>query len=306
MDIWEKVRAVQLMQEYIHNNLDEKVTLENLSKAAGYSKWHSLRIFKEVFHKTPYEYIKAIRLTKAAYCIRGEADVNILNVAMQTGFNSHEGFTKAFTSYFGINPSKYKNSVIPLRYMYFEPTSILQYYLLLNSEEYKAMSTTPRTVTVTVIEKSARKLVLKRGIKSTDYFSWCAEIGCDAWELMSTITPALDKVAFVKLPPHLVIKGTSKAACAIEVSLDFDSYIPEGFDIIELPAHLMMLFQGAPYENEEWYGEAHSELRRAIKNYVPELYGYEFAKHSAPHFYYGTSAKTGCREMIPVRPLLSK
>lgn len=308
MDIWEKVKAVQLMQDYIHESINEKITLEKLAQAAGYSKWHSLRIFKEIFNKTPHGYIKAMRLTRAAHCIRDdkESNANILDVAMQMGFDSHEGFTKAFTGYFGINPSKYRNSVIPMHYMYFEPASILQYYLLLNSEEHKAMGAVQRIVTVTVVEKTARKLVLKRGIKSTDYFGWCAEIGCDKWELMSTITPALDKVSFVELPPHLIAKGTSKAACCVEVPLDFNSGIPDGFDIIEIPAHLMMWFQGAPYENEEWYGEAHTEMYSAIKNYNPELYGYAFDTESAPRFEYGTSAKTGCRVMIPVKRLSEK
>lgn len=305
MDIWEKIGAVQRMQDYIHQNIDGKITSENLYKEAGYSKWHSLRIFKEVNNKAPFEYIRAVRLTKAAQSIRVNSNVNILDVAMNTGFTSHEGFTKAFFNYFGVNPSKYSKYNIPLRYMYFEPSSILHSYLLINSKEYKDMSGMPRTVTVTIIEKPACKLILKRGIKSTDYFSYCDEIGCDTWEILENVTRALDKVVFVELPPYLIISGTSKVACAVEVPLDFNSDIPEGFEIIELPVHLMMWFQGAPYEDENWYGEAHSEMYRAIENYKPELYGYEFAKDSAPCFGYGTSAATGCREMIPVKRLLT-
>ena len=168
------------------------------------------------------------------------------------------------------------------------------------------MSETPRTVTVTVLEKSARKLVLKRGIRASDYFSWCEEIGCDQWELMDTVAPALEPTCLVELPAPLIKEGTSKVACAREVPLDFTSELPKGFDIIELPAQLMMSFRGAPYEDESWYGEAHEELRRAIAAYRPEQYGYEFARDSAPHFHYGASAAAGCWEMIPVRPLLKK
>jgi hypothetical protein len=64
-----------------------------------------------------------------------------------------------------------------------------------------------------------------------------------------------------------------------------------------------MWFQGAPYEDEEWYGHAHEEMDRAIANYKPELYGYGFACDEAPRFYYGAGAATGVREMIPVRRL---
>ena len=305
MDIWEKINTAQRMQDYIHQHLDENITLEGICEAARYSKWHSLRIFKDVFHKTPFEYIRALRLTKAARNIKSDSDANILDVAVSVGFASHEGFTKAFRSYFGVNPSKYRDH-IPRRYMYFDPSSILHYYLLLNSKEHTEMAKTQRTVTVTVIEKPACKMILKRGIKSTDYFSYCEEIGCDAWEILETVPRALDKVVFLELPVDMIKPGTSKAACGLEVPVDFDEKIPDGFEMVDLPSCMYMWFNGAPYEDENWYGEAHSELSRAIENYRPELYGYEFMKSLAPHFYYGTSAATGCREMIPVRRLSAK
>ena len=165
------------------------------------------------------------------------------------------------------------------------------------------MAENQRTVTVTVVEKPDCRLILKRGIKSTEYFSYCAEIGCDAFEILETIPHGLDKVVFLELPPYLITPGTSKAACALEVPVDFNAKIPDGFEIIDLPSHLYMWFNGAPYDEENWFGDAHQELGRAIENYKPELYGYEFAEDSAPHFHYGTSAATGCREMIPVRRL---
>ena len=305
MDIWEKVNAAQRMQDYIHQHLDENIALEEICRAASYSKWHSFRIFKEIFHKTPFEYIRALRLTNAARNIKNDSGVNILDIAMNNGFDSHEGFTKAFNAYFGVNPGKYRNHN-PRRFMYFDPSPILHYYLLLNSKEYVNMAENQRTVTVTVVEKPACKLILKRGITSTDYFSYCAEIGCDAWEILETVPEALDKAVFLELPPDLIRPGTSKAACALEVPVDFNAEIPEGFEIIDLPSHFYMWFNGAPYEDENWYGYAHEELGRAISNYKPELYGYEFAEDSAPHFHYGTSAATGCKEMIPVRRLAKK
>ena len=163
-----------------------------------------------------------------------------------------------------------------------------------------------RAVTVTVVEKPACKLILKRGVIATDYFSLCEEIGCDKWDILETIQQAIDKVSYVELPPNLTTLGTSKSAFGLEVPVDFSGEIPEGFEIIDLPSCLMMWFNGAPYEDENWFGGAHAELSSAIQNYKPELYGYEFAKDCAPHFYYGASAATGCREMIPVRRMPTK
>lgn len=147
MDTWEKLRVAQRMQDYIHQHISENITLEDICEAAMYSKWHSFRIFKEVFHKTPFEYIRAMRLTKAARDIKNDFATNILDVAMNNGFASHEGFSKAFHSYFGVNPNKYRYDT-PRRYMYFDPSPILHYYLLLNSRERIEMAENQRTVTV--------------------------------------------------------------------------------------------------------------------------------------------------------------
>ena len=305
MDIWKKINIVQNMQDYIHQHIDENISLEDICRTTGYSKWHSFRMFKEVFHKTPFEYIRALRLTNAALNIKNDYDINIVDVAMNTGFDSHEGFTRAFYSHFGVNPSKYRDHN-PKRFMYVDSSPILQYYLLLNSEEYIEMVENKRTVTVTVVEKAACKLILKRGIKSTDYFGYCEEIGSDPWEILETVPEALDKVAFIELPEIMITPDTSKAACGVEVPVDFSGKIFEGFEIIDLPPFLYMWFQGAPYEDDHWFGAAHEEMARAVANYKPELYGYEFAKDTAPNFQYGTSAATGCREMIPVKRLTKK
>ena len=187
--------------------------------------------------------------------------------------------------------------------MYFEPSSILRYHLLLQSREYIEMAENQRTVTVTIVEKTARRLILKRGRQSTDYFGYCEEIGCDAFEALETIPHALEPVVFLELPPGMLLPGTSRAAAALEVPADYSGEIPEGFEVIDLPPCLMMWFNGAPYEDESLFGVAHEELYRAIAGYRPALYGYAYAKDAAPVFHYFASAATGVRQMIPVKRL---
>lgn len=302
MDRWEKIKAAQRMQDYIHQHIDEEMTLEDICAASMYSKWYALRIFKEMFHKTPFSYIRALRLTAAARRIKNPSDSSILDVAVDAGFGSHEGFTKAFYRYFGVNPSQYRYH-LPMRYMYFDPSSILQQHLLCHTKEYIDMAENQRTVTVTIIEKPTCKLILKRGIKSANYFEYAAEMGCDKFEVLETIQNALDKVVYVDLPPCMITPGTSRAAAALEVPADFCGEVPEGFELVDLPAHLYMWFNGAPYEDESMFGAAHLEVDRAIEHYKPELYGYEFAQDAAPVFQYFASAVNGVRQMIPVRRL---
>lgn len=300
----EKVKAVIRIQDYITQNINNDITIDDICYVSGYSKRHTLRIFKELLYKTPFEYIRDSRLTLAAKKLINEENTErIFNIALDSGYNSHDGFTKAFKSYFGVLPQKFSKRDFPENYT--KPTPMSYYYLLLRSKGMNNMSET-RTVTATFITKPACKLIVKRGILSTDYFSYCDEIGCDIGDTLEKVPNRLDKVAFVILPEFLVTKGTSKACCAVEVPLDYKFSVPEGCDIIELPEHTMLWFQGAPYEDENWYGGAHSEIYNAIKNYKPELYGYRFAYDLAPEFHYESSAKDGCKQLVPVVCLPTK
>ena len=132
MENWEIVNAVQRMQEYIDNHIMEEITMNELSKVAGYSQWHSARIFKKLLNKAPFEYIRALRLSKAALVLRDEQP-KVIDVAFDFVFSSHEGFTKAFSRQFGMSPKKYIENAPPIGL--FMPNSIRDYYLTLKKGE---------------------------------------------------------------------------------------------------------------------------------------------------------------------------
>jgi len=114
MDQVENMIAVEKMQEYIEEHIGEEITLKQLSVSAGYSSWHAARIFKEITGKTPFDYIRSMRLTKAALKLRDE-EHKILDVALDFVFDSHEGFTRSFSKQFGLSPMKYKHHTPPIR-----------------------------------------------------------------------------------------------------------------------------------------------------------------------------------------------
>lgn len=126
MERWEIINAVQRMQDYIADNINMPITLSDIAKAAGYSQWHSARIFKEFTEKSPFEYLRALRLSKAALQLR-DKHTKIIDVAFDFVFNSHEGFTRAFTKQFGMPPKKYSESAKPIQL--FMPHRIRDYYL---------------------------------------------------------------------------------------------------------------------------------------------------------------------------------
>ncbi|HEY8365240.1 MAG TPA: AraC family transcriptional regulator [Haloplasmataceae bacterium] len=300
MDNWEKVNAVQRMQNYISDNINKPITLKMLSNVAGYSPWHTCRIFKELIGITPFEYIRKLRLSKAAIKLRDE-NPKIIDVAFDYVFDSHEGFTRAFSKQFGVTPNFYSNNTPPIKL--FLPYSIRDYYLTLQKGEKKMNNESKvNTVFVQVVERPARKLILKRGIKATEYFEYCEEVGCDIWGILVSIKEALYEPIGMWLPPNLRREGTSEYAQGVEVPIDYAGIVPEGFEIIELPPCKMMIFQGEPYE-EENFGEAISSLWKVMKNYNPELYGFRWADEDGPRFQLEPKGYRGYIEGRPVREL---
>jgi hypothetical protein len=158
-----------------------------------------------------------------------------------------------------------------------------------------------RTVTVTPVERPARKLILKRTVHATDYFSMCEEIGCD-WEgIFNSIPEKLDTYAGLDLPPEFIMPGTGSLAFGVEVPLDYAKPIPSGCDVIDLPPCTMLYFVGATYEDENDFGASISIVREAMSKYKPEQFGWKYAPELSPKLHFSSEPKTGTRMAVPVR-----
>lgn len=86
MEYWEPLNAVKCMQAYIEEHLQEPITLRRLASAARYTPWHAAKIFKDLTGKTPFEYIRAVRLSRAAMRLNQE-NVRVVDVAFDFVFD---------------------------------------------------------------------------------------------------------------------------------------------------------------------------------------------------------------------------
>lgn len=300
MDKWEKIKAVQRMQDYIDEHITDPISLYMLAQAAGYSPWHSSRIFKELTGKTPFAYIRALRLSRAALKLQDD-HVRIVDVALDFVFDSHEGFTRAFSKQFGMTPQYYSKKAPSLQL--FMPPRIRDYYLTLQKGvSNMTKSNNANTVFIQVIERPARKLILRRGIKANHYFEYCEEVGCDVLDILSGIKEALYEPIGMWLPENFIKPGTSVYAQGVEVPSDYSGEVPEGFEIIDLPPCKMMVFQGQPFV-EEKFEEAIYGLWEVMKKYDPEIYGYKWADEDGPRFQLTPMGYRGYIEARPVREL---
>ena len=289
----ERIEAVQRMQDYITNNLDQNISMADLAKAAGYSPWYSYRLFHNLLCMTPAVYIRRLRLSQSALRLRDEK-VKIIDVAYDSGFESVDGYQRAFYKAFGCNPYEY--SVDPIPIYLFKPYGV-KYSKRKDSKEMSEV----KSVFVQVVEKPARKVIIKRGITATEYFQYCEEVGCDVWGLLCSMKSISGEPVCLWLPDHLIREGTSQYVQGVEVPLDFDGQIPEGFDMIELPNCKYMMFQGEPFAEED-FEEAILQMWDAIKKYHPETVGYCWDT-SNPRIQLEPIGTRGYIELHPVKSL---
>ncbi len=94
---------------YINSNVDDDIDLEDIARASNFSLSHLYKIFNATTGFTLKEYIRNSRLAEAArQLIR--TDKRIIDIAMDARFESHEVFTRAFKSLYGVTPSDYKKN----------------------------------------------------------------------------------------------------------------------------------------------------------------------------------------------------
>ncbi len=261
----EHIEAVQRMQNYIHTNLSNTITMADLTRVSMYSPWYSYRLFVQLLHMTPSVYIRKLRLSKSALRLRDE-NVKIVDIAFEAGFESVDGYQRAFYREFGCNPYEY--SVCPVPIYLFKPYGVNH----LKKREDTAMENV-KNVFIQVIEKPARKVIIKRGREAKDYWKYCEETGCDVWGLLSSIKSISGEPVCLWLPHKYILPNTSEYVQGVEVSTDYAGEVPEGFDIIELPCCKHMMFQGEPFEEAD-FGEAIQQVWSAIQKYNPETWGY--------------------------------
>lgn len=300
MNQQDQVNAVQRMQAFIEANISRPVTLLELARAAGYSPWHCARIFREMTGKAPFEYIRALRLSRAALRLGGNPG-RIIDVALDFVFDSHEGFTRAFAREFGLTPRDFLKNPRPVKL--FMPPRISGNDF--NSDQEVIPMTEkqkPGTVFVQVVERPARKLILRRGIRATDYYEYCEEVGCEIWDVLCNVRDALYEPAGLWLPPQMVTPGTSVYAQGVEVAADFAGEIPAGCELIDLPACKMMIFQGPPYDDED-FEQAITDLWAVMQDYRPETYGFRWADEDGPRIQLEPLGYRGYIEARPVRPV---
>lgn len=288
------IETISRVQRFIEENLLNKITLFQLAAVANYSIPQLERMFKKAVGLSPFAYIRKLRLTAAARILR-DNEIKVIDTALDFLFDSHEGFTRAFSKEFGVSPFSYKKNPIPLKY--FIAYDVIDMKSLNKPKENEKMKTT--TVFTQIVERAERKAIIKRGIKAKDYFTYCEEVDCDVWGVLSSIKEAQFEPAGFWLPKGMIKPGTSEYVQGVEVSKDYCGQVPSGYDIITLPACKFMVFNGEEF-NDDNFMEEIGLVWQAIEKYNPKTYGYDW-DDTQPRFQLEPRGERGYIEARPVK-----
>lgn len=286
----ENTDAIRKVQAYLHTHLNDRITLQSLAKISGYSPYHFAHVFKATLGMGPLTYLRKLRLTQASLRVRDESD-SILTIAFDFQFDSHEGFTRAFSKQFGISPQAYRETAPPISH--FTP------FLYPKEPQGAQTMKSTQTIFVQIIERPARQAIIRRGKQAKDYFAYCEEVGCDVWGILTSVKEAMNEPMGMWLPEPLIKPETSLYVQGVEVPLDYDKPLPQGFELMILEPCLYLFFQGEPYDDCD-YQEAIGQVWDAIDRYQPETFGVKFAPEKGPRIQLEPRGERGYIEARPI------
>jgi AraC family transcriptional regulator len=99
--------SIENVMRYIRVHIGEHLDRERLADIAGFSVPHFHRIFRAHVGESAISYVRRLRLERAARKLRMGA-VDITEIALAAGYDTHAAFSKAFKQQFGLSPSEFR------------------------------------------------------------------------------------------------------------------------------------------------------------------------------------------------------
>jgi AraC family transcriptional regulator len=99
--------CIEEVMRYIREHISEPLNRETLASVAGFSVPHFHRVFTAHVGESAASYVRRLRLERAGRKLRMGA-VDITQVALAAGYDTHAAFSKAFKQQFGLSPSEFR------------------------------------------------------------------------------------------------------------------------------------------------------------------------------------------------------
>ena len=98
---------------HIQEHLDEALDLDELARVACFSSFHFHRVFAAMTGETIADHVRRLRLERAAMELRSGAK-QVIQVALDAGYEAHEAFTRAFKAAYRVSPAEFRRATGPI------------------------------------------------------------------------------------------------------------------------------------------------------------------------------------------------
>ncbi len=275
---------VDEIDECIKHRDDEALTLRFLSRKLGYSEFHTTRKFKEISGMQFKDYLRLRKLAFALIEVR-DSERSILDIAFDYGFSSHEAFTRAFKTTYGIAPSEYRKKPIPVVFR----TKIVPFdrYFLGIGEIGMAKST--EDIKIYFVTIPAHKFLHIKNYESNGYWDFWQKQKKIQGQDHDTICGLLDSIngklddkggsepnsgsgqimAYINDPDgRPFYYGVPRVECyGVRLASDYKGEVPPQMLMIDVPEAEYIVFEHGPFGYEQENRSVEEKVDTAIANF---------------------------------------
>lgn len=272
---------IEEIDRCIHLKGDETITLQQLSRRIGYSEYTLSRKFREISGMLFRDYLRCRRLAFALKDLR-DTDRDILSIALDYGFSSHEAFTRAFRELYGVNPSDYRKDPRPVVMR----TIIKPFDCYLLEQGGAAMHDTHQDVQVYFVTIPAHKYLHIRNYESIGYWDFWQKQSLIPGQDCETICGLLDSIpgklddqggddfngqimAFINEPTGRICSWGIPLAESYGVRLpaNFAGPIPAQMQLMDVPEGEYIVFEHGPFDYETQCAAVETKIEAAMRDF---------------------------------------
>lgn len=279
------------IDQCIKQRQDDALTLRSLSRRLGYSEYYVTRKFREISGLQFRDYLRLRRLAFALWEVR-DSDRNLLEIAVDYGFSSHEAFTRAFKAVYGITPSQYRKNPMPVvlrtklhpfdRYFF----GMGEIGMIRSTDEIK----------IYFVTIPAHKFLHIRNYESIGYWDFWQKQSQIPGQDCETICGLLDSVkgklddlggsesnsgsgqicGYLIDPKGRVCSwGIPLAECyGIRLPMEYSGDIPPQMLMMDVPEGEYIVFEHGPFDYEQENRSVEDQVEEAMKSFDYEASGY--------------------------------
>ena len=310
--------VVDEIDQCILNGEDEKLTLRGLAKRLGYSEYHMTRKFREIAGMPLRNYLRLRRMAFALREVR-DSQKTLLEIAVEHGFSSHEAFTRAFKSTYGITPSSYRAHPRPLVLR----TRIHPFDRYLLGLGEIGMVQSQQEVKVYFITIPAHKFLHVQNRESNGYWDFWQKQSMIEGQDCETICGLLDSIPG-KLDDHggrdadcgsghvmgylndpsgrLCDWGFLRTECyGARLPAQYNGEIPPQMQMLDVPEGEYIVFEHGPFDYEQECRTVEEKIEAAMRTFDYESSGYQLDDTPGRIMYFYFEPEQYFKYIRPVR-----